>query len=104
MKKHSGTNRSHSKQSKKNTRHVPLAGTQAKSINAHDAQFQDAIGTFSARVFDAIDGTDGSTLAIAQALHEPTSVVIAALDHLEHTGRVTAKAAGAQRSWAKVRS
>jgi hypothetical protein len=103
MKKHSGTNRSHSKQSKKNTRHVPLAGTQAQSINAHDGQFQDEISTFSARVFDAIGGTDGSTLAIAQALREPTEVVIAALDHLEHIGRVTAKAAGAQRSWAKVR-
>ena len=103
MKKHSGTNRSHSRQSKKNARHVPLAGTQANSINAHDARFQDETSTFSVRVFDAIDGTDGSTLAIAQALHEPTSVVIAVLDHLEHTGRVKAKAAGAQGSWAKAR-
>ena len=103
MKKHPGTNRSHSNQSKKNVRHVSPARTQAKSISAHDDQFQDEMSAFAAQVFDAIDRTDGSPLAIAQALHEPTPVVIAALNHLEHTGRVTAKAVGAQRSWAKAR-
>ncbi len=103
MKKHPATNRSHSTQSKKNVRHVPLARTQAKLINAHDDQFQDEMSAFAAQVFDAIDRTDGSPLAIAQALHEPTPVVIAALNHLEHTGRVTTKDVGAQRSWAKAR-
>jgi hypothetical protein len=61
------------------------------------------MSAFAAQVFDAIDRTDGSPLAIAQALHEPTPVVIAALNDLEHTGRVTAKDVGAQRSWAKAR-
>jgi hypothetical protein len=103
MKKHPGTNRSHSKQSKKTVRHVPLAGTQAKTIDVHDALFKDEMSAFSAQVCEAMERTDGSPLAIAQTLHEPTSVVIAALIHLEQTGRVTAKDVGAQRSWAKAR-
>jgi hypothetical protein len=103
MKKHRAGNKSHSRLSKKTARHVPLARTQAKLIDAHDNQFKDEMSAFSAQVFDAIDHTGGSPLAIARALHEPTPVVIAALNHLEHTRRVTAKDVGAQRSWAKTR-